>query len=366
MVISTIGCPEKLTLTAEEYNQRGMSLAEQGKYNDAVKEYTKAIKLDPQNVDYYVNRGIAYLNMKEYDLAIADFDKAIELDPKNEVAYANRGCAYANKGGFYINLAIADFNMIRMLSKNPYLIEYAEEMLKNLTKEPPILVIPLPPEITEILPETPPEIPPVVTPQGETGGNTETWEGNFKMKSGYRESAVYYGGNTETNIEEITFEGTLSFEWVLSGYRQDEGYGSFTMTGTYYRYEEFYCESYFSTDTREGNFSTSGEVEVYLLDNGDWEMQFWGFRDNSFDVVWIGTTDGEVTSEQTIEVYLDECFKNFLFPSPQSGVTLPLRPMGISGDYEEAWLCDNAWYGCGEGEEGFDAWSEGTITLWKR
>ena len=51
-------------------------------YDSAIRDYTKAIELDPKFVDAYNNRGLSYDNKKEYDSAIRDYTKAIELDPK--------------------------------------------------------------------------------------------------------------------------------------------------------------------------------------------------------------------------------------------------------------------------------------------
>lgn len=154
ILVATSGCTSnKSNLSAQDYNQQGLSLATQGKYKDAVASYTRAIQLNSQEAQFYVNRGTAYLNMKEFDLAIADFDQAIKLDPNLAEAYAGRGYAYMNKGGVYLNLAIADFNSVLLKSKNADLINYAKQMLENLTKTPPFLaVIPLPPVI-----DTPPE-----------------------------------------------------------------------------------------------------------------------------------------------------------------------------------------------------------------
>jgi tetratricopeptide (TPR) repeat protein len=52
------------------------------KTNDkAITEYTKTIRLDPNNAAAYYNRGIAYSRKEDYDQAIADFAEAIRLDP---------------------------------------------------------------------------------------------------------------------------------------------------------------------------------------------------------------------------------------------------------------------------------------------
>ena len=57
----------------------------------ALADFSKAIKLNPNNAKAYNNRGNVYSNNKKYDLAIADFSKAIELNPNNPQAYYNRG-----------------------------------------------------------------------------------------------------------------------------------------------------------------------------------------------------------------------------------------------------------------------------------
>jgi Tfp pilus assembly protein PilF len=44
------------------------------------------------------NRGVEALEKNEFDQAIADFTEAIRLDPKLALAYHNRGAAYSNKG----------------------------------------------------------------------------------------------------------------------------------------------------------------------------------------------------------------------------------------------------------------------------
>jgi tetratricopeptide (TPR) repeat protein len=109
MLVATSGCTSnKPNLSAQDYNQQGLSLANQGNYKDAVTAYTKAIKLDSQDAQFYFNRGTTYLDMNQFDLAIADFDKAIQLDPNYAKAYNSRGNAYRDKEQY--DLAIADYN----------------------------------------------------------------------------------------------------------------------------------------------------------------------------------------------------------------------------------------------------------------
>ena len=52
-----------------------------GLANLAIKDYNKAIQLDPELAEAYCNRGVAYEHTGEFERAIADHTKAIELQP---------------------------------------------------------------------------------------------------------------------------------------------------------------------------------------------------------------------------------------------------------------------------------------------
>ncbi|MCK4607733.1 MAG: tetratricopeptide repeat protein [candidate division Zixibacteria bacterium] len=78
-------------LLGYEANQRGNS-------EEAIRFYTKSIKLDPSHYWSYNNRGYALDELERYEEALKDYDKAIELDPKNEVAYSNRGASLTKLG----------------------------------------------------------------------------------------------------------------------------------------------------------------------------------------------------------------------------------------------------------------------------
>ena len=72
----------------------------QGNYQGAIADYTRAIEINPQNVDAYYNRGLAKDDSGDYEGAIADYTKAIEINPELAIAYANRGNS-KNKLGDY-------------------------------------------------------------------------------------------------------------------------------------------------------------------------------------------------------------------------------------------------------------------------
>ena len=69
-----------------------------GDYDQAIADYTEAIRLNPEYAEAYCNRGVAYWEKGNDDKAIADFTEAIRLNPEYARAYQNRGVAYGKKG----------------------------------------------------------------------------------------------------------------------------------------------------------------------------------------------------------------------------------------------------------------------------
>ncbi len=74
--------------------ERGDRAYGEGKYKDAVKEYDKALEIDPENAEIYRKRGIANRARGDEKDALKDFDKAIELDPSNSKSYLGRGLVH--------------------------------------------------------------------------------------------------------------------------------------------------------------------------------------------------------------------------------------------------------------------------------
>ena len=60
-----------------------LNLIKQKKYEEAINEITKFIKIYPNNGEAYKLLGRAYLSMKNYDLALDNIMKAIIIDPNN-------------------------------------------------------------------------------------------------------------------------------------------------------------------------------------------------------------------------------------------------------------------------------------------
>ncbi len=56
----------------------------------AVADLTKALELNPNKVEAYMYRGSAYAKLGNRQLALADLDRAIALKPSSDLAYGNR------------------------------------------------------------------------------------------------------------------------------------------------------------------------------------------------------------------------------------------------------------------------------------
>lgn len=66
------------------------------KFDEALKCYTDAIKLDGKNAVYYCNRAAAYSKLNNHSFALEDCRRAIEIDESYSKAYGRMGLAYAS------------------------------------------------------------------------------------------------------------------------------------------------------------------------------------------------------------------------------------------------------------------------------
>jgi len=106
-----------------------------GKYQQedakAIKDYTKAIELQPKFSRAYLNRALSYSIMKEHDKAIADYNNMVELRPADlKIIIDNRAKQYFEKGDYA--KAWADVDKAKELGVN-----IDEEFIDKLQKASP-------------------------------------------------------------------------------------------------------------------------------------------------------------------------------------------------------------------------------------
>ena len=77
---------------------RGRAYSQKGEREKAIEDYKRTIELNPSYPHAYDNLGWLYTQMAKWDESIKYLDKAIELSPQNGWAYYNRGRCYYNRG----------------------------------------------------------------------------------------------------------------------------------------------------------------------------------------------------------------------------------------------------------------------------
>ena len=73
---------------------RGSMYALSKQYSQALDDFTEAINLAPEDVQYLQNRGIIHVLIQHYSDAIGDFDRAIELNSNDTWVLTQRGYTY--------------------------------------------------------------------------------------------------------------------------------------------------------------------------------------------------------------------------------------------------------------------------------
>jgi tetratricopeptide (TPR) repeat protein len=65
------------------------------RYDDAIKWYGDALKLDPKDVDVSTDLGVSYYYTNQPDKALAQFDQSLKIDPKHAKTILNVGIVKA-------------------------------------------------------------------------------------------------------------------------------------------------------------------------------------------------------------------------------------------------------------------------------
>ena len=81
-------------------SQEGDQLFSQGKYEEAITQYTQYIEYNPDDIKSIYNRGRAYEELGQYEKSMADYEKALEVDPKNVNALMSIGKIHFREGEF--------------------------------------------------------------------------------------------------------------------------------------------------------------------------------------------------------------------------------------------------------------------------
>ena len=84
----------------EALNNLGVALAAKGRFDEAIENYRKAIQINPNYSEALNNLGVALAAKGRFDEAIENYHKAIQINPNFSEALNNLGIALAAKGRF--------------------------------------------------------------------------------------------------------------------------------------------------------------------------------------------------------------------------------------------------------------------------
>ena len=106
VILGIIGCGEPAPEPdATTYLEKGDTLFNDERYIEAIKEYTKAIELDPNLESAYMKRGDSNsFELRRYDEAIADYTKAIQINPNSDIAYTGRALNYVDREKYQLQM----------------------------------------------------------------------------------------------------------------------------------------------------------------------------------------------------------------------------------------------------------------------
>jgi len=119
-ILGIIGCGEPAPEPdATTYLEKGDTLFNDERYIEAIKEYTKAIELNPNLESAYIKRGDSHsVHLRRYKEAIEDYTKVIQINPNSEIAYISRALNYVNLESAYLGGEIANLENYDLAQKD--------------------------------------------------------------------------------------------------------------------------------------------------------------------------------------------------------------------------------------------------------
>jgi len=101
---------------ASALQQRATIYVSQKKFQEAIADYSEALKIKSDDPNVYERRAYAEMQLKDYDEALHDYNEAIKHSPEEAKYYQVRALIYQNKGDF--KAALADTEKTLKLDPN--------------------------------------------------------------------------------------------------------------------------------------------------------------------------------------------------------------------------------------------------------
>ena len=113
--------------SANFYDYQGLKEWNNKNYSAAIRNYNKAIEIEPNNALLYGKRGNCYYQLGDFYKAISDYNQSLKLNPNDEAIFLFRGMAKQKIG--FIKGACSDWKMSSALGK-----EFAAETFSKYCK----------------------------------------------------------------------------------------------------------------------------------------------------------------------------------------------------------------------------------------
>ena len=91
---------------SDAHNSRGIELADRGWLEEAIKEFQKAIDLDPESAHAHDNLATVYMEKKQFEKALGEYLKALAIEPDSPTAHYNLACFLSTHGA---EMAVEEF-----------------------------------------------------------------------------------------------------------------------------------------------------------------------------------------------------------------------------------------------------------------
>lgn len=85
---------------ADEFKAKGNSAFSSGQFEEAIRHFSDAIALAPDNHVLYSNRSASYASIHNFSDALSDAKRTVEINPRWAKGYSRLGASYVGLGNF--------------------------------------------------------------------------------------------------------------------------------------------------------------------------------------------------------------------------------------------------------------------------
>src|SRR5437870_5992427 len=93
---------------ASAFQQRATVYVSQKRFQEAIADYSEALKVKAKDPDIFERRAYAEMQLKDYDKALHDYNEAIKLSPEESKYYQVRAFIHQTKNDFKAAMADVD------------------------------------------------------------------------------------------------------------------------------------------------------------------------------------------------------------------------------------------------------------------